>query len=243
MDNLIKIWDVRSNALIDTLKGHRDAVSGLCFRYGTHDLYSASYDRTLKIWNIDEMGYVDTMFGHQAQMTCVDSLRRERAVSGSYDNSARLWKIAESSQLVFQSEPSSVDAVSLMNDTSFVSGAQNGTLSWWTATKKKAVSRIERAHDGAWITSVASMRYSDLIASGSSNGVIKLWQAGDAKKGLQHLVDLPIKGYVNGLVWSKDARFLIAGVGQEHRLGRWERIKEARNSLAIIPVPAELKQA
>lgn len=28
--------------------------------------------------------------------------------------------------------------------------------------------------------------------------------------------------------------FIVAGVGQEHRLGRWLRIKEARNCLRIV---------
>ena len=35
-------------------------------------------------------------------------------------------------------------------------------------------------------------------------------------------------------------RFVAAAVGQEHRLGRWFRIKEARNSLCIVPLPAAL---
>jgi ribosomal RNA-processing protein 9 len=36
------------------------------------------------------------------------------------------------------------------------------------------------------------------------------------------------------LKFSNDGQYLIAAVGQEHKLGRWERIKESKNSIAII---------
>ena len=53
-DRLIMIWDTESMARLHTFKGHRDAVSGLVFRRGTHTLYSSSWDRSVKIWSVDE---------------------------------------------------------------------------------------------------------------------------------------------------------------------------------------------
>ena len=53
-DRLIMIWDTETMTRLHTFKGHRDAVSGLVFRRGTHTLYSASYDRSVKIWSVDE---------------------------------------------------------------------------------------------------------------------------------------------------------------------------------------------
>jgi len=44
-------------------------------------------------------------------------------------------------------------------------------------------------------------------------------------------------GFVNGMAFARSGKFLAAAVGQEHRLGRWERIADARNSLAIFPLP------
>ena len=43
-------------------------------------------------------------------------------------------------------------------------------------------------------------------------------------------------GFVNGLSFTADGKHLLAAVGQAHRLGNWTKIKEARNSLAIIPL-------
>ena len=79
-DSTIRLWDVRSNELLDTFKGHRDIISTLTFQDYTHTLYSGSHDRTVKIWNMTERMYVDTLFGHQAEVTSVSCLRKERVV-------------------------------------------------------------------------------------------------------------------------------------------------------------------
>ena len=41
-------------------------------------------------------------------------------------------------------------------------------------------------------------------------------------------------GFVNGLKFSSDGLFLAAAIGQEHRLGRWWRLKAAKNALCLI---------
>ena len=43
-------------------------------------------------------------------------------------------------------------------------------------------------------------------------------------------------GFVNSITFSSNGSNLIAGVGQEHRLGRWWKVKEARNQVMVIPL-------
>lgn len=47
-DTLIKIWDIRQNSCIGTLKGHKSAVHGLKFGLNSNILCSVSKDLTLK---------------------------------------------------------------------------------------------------------------------------------------------------------------------------------------------------
>ncbi|KAL4823849.1 hypothetical protein H8958_009783 [Nasalis larvatus] len=58
---LILIWEAQSCQHLYTFTGHRDAVSGLAFRRGTHQLYSTSHDRSVKVWNVAENSYVETL--------------------------------------------------------------------------------------------------------------------------------------------------------------------------------------
>lgn len=243
---LIHIWNPGNLSHIRTFKGHRDAVTGLAFRQGFNQLFSASKDRSVKLWSLDEMAYVDTLFGHEDGITAIDSMKHEQAVSsGGRDTTVRLWKIITESQLVFNGSCGSIDCLRMINEGNFISGSDDGSLSLWSVTKKKPSCTVRNAHrasgDGnapweSWITSVAAVRNTDLVASGSSDSCIRLWQCANSCKSLTPLFTIPMVGFVNALAFSSNGNFLVAGVGQEHRLGRWWRIKNAKNCIYVIPI-------
>ena len=70
--------------------------------------------------------------------------------------------------------------------------------------------------------------------------MVRLWQVIDAKggtsKALAPLGGVPVRGFVNSLQVARSGRFLVAGVGQEPRLGRWLRDGSARNGVLIQPL-------
>lgn len=171
----------------------------------------------------------------------------------------------------------SIECARLLNEQLYVSGAQDGTLAlWmqvsvcsnrlcpcyqfydptlctlisWRQTKKKAIAQVPNAHGGSWITSLGCLPYTDVLASGSSDGAVRIWQAvtsatgsslsssSSAQNSLRQLKEVPVVGYVNALSFARaSGRFLLAGVGQEHRMGRWTRIPAARNGVHLITLP------
>lgn len=188
------------------------------------------------------MAYVETLFGHQDVITSIDCLTRERAVtSGGRDNSIRVWKIVEESQLVFNGHSGSVDCVRLINEENFVSCSDDG-ISSWSAMKKKPHVTISYAHgrdpmneEPNWVTCVTALQNHDIIASGSNDGHIRVWKWSNVKN-IVPLFTIPVVGFVNSLQFTSDGGKLVAAVGQEHRLGRWWSTKEARNVILIIPL-------
>ncbi|XP_067417267.1 LOW QUALITY PROTEIN: U3 small nucleolar RNA-interacting protein 2 [Emydura macquarii macquarii] len=249
-NKLIMIWEAATCKHLHKFTGHRDAVSGLSFQKGTHQLYSASHDRSIKVWNVAENAYVETLFGHQDAITGLDSLSRECCVtSGGRDGTVRVWKIPEESQLVFYGHQGSIDCVQLINEEHMVSGADDGSVALWGLSKKKPLATVRQAHSthGAqgleqpyWISAVAALLNSDVVATGASRcshgASVRLWKCGEGFRRLERLFDIPLIGFVNSLKFSHAGDFLVAGLGQEHRLGRWWRIKEAKNSICIIPL-------
>lgn len=87
-----------------------------------------------------------------------------------------------------------------------------------------------------WISAIATLINADLVASGSCDGTIRIWQSSDTFRELKLLFEVAVPGFVNSLAFTNDGRQLIAAVGQEHRLGRWWRIKDAKNSILVIPL-------
>ncbi|XP_052780912.1 U3 small nucleolar RNA-interacting protein 2-like isoform X2 [Mya arenaria] len=252
-DKLIHLWDAGTMELIYTFKGHRDAVTGLSFRKDTHELYSCSDDRSVKIWNVDERAYVETLFGHQDKITAIDCLSRERAITaGGRDSTVRVWKILEESQLVFNAHKlCSVDCIALINESNFISGADDNSLSLWGAMKKKPLFTLRNVHgpkqadengnqrqseEENWISAVAALHNTDLVASGSKDGCVRLWKCMNDCRKLEPVMAIPVVGFVNSLHFSTDGQYLVAGVGQEHRLGRWWSNKAAKNSILVIPL-------
>uniref|UniRef100_A0A8C8J617 U3 small nucleolar RNA-interacting protein 2 n=1 Tax=Oncorhynchus tshawytscha TaxID=74940 RepID=A0A8C8J617_ONCTS len=242
MNKLIMIWEAATCKHLYKFTGHKGPVSGLSFRRGTHDLYSATHDRSIKVWNVDENAYVETLFGHQDVITGLDSGSRERCVTaGGRDRTVRVWKIAEESQLVFHGHEGSIDCIQLINEEHMITGANDGSVSLWSVNKKKPLSVVKAAHgrhgdsgleQPYWVAAVAAL----LVTAGSHNSKVQLWKCGQGFSHLEPLFSVPVIGFVNSLKFSSSGKFLVAGVGQEHRLGRWWRLKEAKNGLYIIPL-------
>ena len=244
-DNAVRIWNSTTDTYVDAFTAHRDAVSGVAFREHTHTLFSASFDRSVMIWNVDEMSYVDTLYGHQSPINAVASGVKERAVTVGVDSTMRVWKVVDESQLVFRGK-GSLDCVAMVDEQYFLSGDDRGTLSLWSTAKKKAIARVEFAHGeesgvgGRWITAVAMLRGTDLVATGSSDGQVRFWKVDGPKKRIDAVegVECPVVGFVNGLEFEKRGRFLVIAVGQEHRLGRWWHVDGAYNGVRCVRLPS-----
>ena len=115
----------------------------------------------------------------------------------------------------------------------------------WGVSKKKPLVSVPRAHGvdpesrmPRWVSAVAALTNSDLVATGSWDGHVRLWRCASGFTALMPLMELPAPGFVNSLAFSGSGDRLVAGCGQEHRLGRWWRLKEASNQLLVFPLTA-----
>ncbi|XP_068220490.1 U3 small nucleolar RNA-interacting protein 2-like [Palaemon carinicauda] len=242
----IHVWNGETLEHLKKFKSHRSAVSALAFRRSSHTLYSASHDRMVMVWDLDTMAFVEHLGGHQDAITGIDSLVRESCItSGGRDQSVIVYVIVEDKQLRFVSPHDSIDGVKLVDERTFVTFGQEGSLGIWTTLKKRPHFMVRRAHgcqaeNGLpnWICSVSALVNTDVVASGSMDGYIRLWKitVDRGQRKLQSLFNIPIAGVVNDLAFTSNGSHLIAGIGQEHKLGRWFKDKTAKNSIIVIPL-------
>ena len=160
-------------------------------------------------------------------------------MSGSDDRTTRVFKVAQESHLVFRGHKSPVDAAQILTDDSFVTGGQDGNLLLWRETSKRPTAMISIAHgtcgsNPRWISSLATLKMSDLTVSGSHDGYIRLWQANAISSTLRQVASVPIDGFVNSMAITD--RCIVVGTGSEHRLGRWWRLKGNKNKVQIYPI-------
>ncbi|TPX37551.1 hypothetical protein SmJEL517_g00618 [Synchytrium microbalum] len=205
-DKMIHIWSAVDGTHLGTFKQHRDAVSGLAFRKGQYELYSASFDRTIKVWNVEDKTYVETLFGHQDSIPCISALHTHRCLtSGSRDRTVRIWKIPEESHLIFRAGTSgdsgdillaaedpeaarrirlqnaktfggSIDVVEMITDEYFLSASESGSISLWNVGKKKPLYTRLRAHIVIKPTETGKDAVMNVDGFADSTDEIKSWQ-------------------------------------------------------------------
>ena len=105
----------------------------------------------------------------------------------------------------------SIDRVALVDEETFVTGSDNGSLSLWSLQKKKPVFTVPLAHglDPAmkpeevsadripsvkvpeqqprWITALATVPLADLVLSGSWDGSVRAWRVSGDRKSLERV--------------------------------------------------------
>uniref|UniRef100_A0A0A9Z2T8 U3 small nucleolar RNA-interacting protein 2 n=1 Tax=Lygus hesperus TaxID=30085 RepID=A0A0A9Z2T8_LYGHE len=125
----------------------------------------------------------------------------------------------------------SIDTVAAFSPKNFISGAQDGSIQLWANDKRKPVAMFPSAHSGKWIGSCATKYGSNIAITGSSDGYVRGWHANLDTCSLSQIFSVPVVGFCNGIcIDSVAGAFAVVAVGQEHRLGRWERISNAKNS-------------
>ncbi|ULU08660.1 hypothetical protein L3Y34_019689 [Caenorhabditis briggsae] len=244
-DQAVKIWNFDTLDHVKDLSGHRGPIFSLQFQLKTNNLFSASQDRAVKMWDIDQLGLVDTMYGHQDGVQQIGVLSKQRvATVGGRDRSARLWKVEDESQLMFTglSNCVSLDCVSMINEEHFATGSADGSIAIWSFWKKRPLTVRKQAHEqdekgnGRWIVALAVLPYSDLLASGSNEGELKLWKIGENFRSITPFFSYSIPGFINSIAFASNGKSLVVGAGKEHKDGRWWVDREARNQVVILPI-------
>ena len=72
-------------------------------------------------------------------------------------------------------------------------------LSLWSVLKKKPVSRVKRAHgtdpsndEPNWVSALATLHNTDLVATGSCDGTLNLWSADHNKRKLTRVKQIDL---------------------------------------------------
>lgn len=151
----------------------------------------------------------------------------------------------------------SIEAVASIDENLFVSSSDIGSISLWSRVKKKPIFILKKAHDnkdgvaatsGIGIFSLSAIHYTDIFASGSNTGSIKLWEIAKDRKSFHEILSIPMNGYISSLklfdpniapprnIRNHTPKLCLAVArAKEHRLGRWsDSIKDANNGIYII---------
>lgn len=259
-DRSIKLFDLSPTVMgyVETLFGHQDSIECIDALRRETAVSCGGRDKSIRFWKVVEESQLVFRGGGKSRLREVLEGGLDEDAPDEDDESKRTAKKADTRNYV----EGSIDCVAMVDENTFVSGGDSGTLALWITQKKKPVCAVAVAHglhehhsetEGVvatprWITSLACLPYSDLIASGSWEGSIRLWKVGldsrDRHITLVGKLDAP--GVVNSLqlMSRPDERYAnwagagqvacVAATGGELRSGRWLRVTGSNVGLVYV---------
>jgi WD40 repeat protein/serine/threonine protein kinase len=175
-DNTVRIWDLATTTLRDTLKGHSGAVRGLAFSRDGRLLVSASQDLTIKLWRLDWQSETSVLKRHEESVESIAlSPDGSTVASGSFDRTVKLWDTATGKikfDLLGHSDTVTCVAYSPDGKAVASSGDDREIVLWDTATGKET--RRLKGHTNT-VHSLAFLEGGLTLASTGEDGTVRLW--------------------------------------------------------------------
>ena len=162
---------------------------------------------------------IDVFAGHQSVVSsCAISYDGKFIVSGSYDNTLKLWDVKTKKEIKsFKGHKDRVTSCAISYDGKFiVSGSNDKTLKLWDTKTGKEIKSF-RGHKG-WVSSCVISYDGKFIVSGSDDSTLKLW---DTKTGKEIKSFKGHKYAVTSCVLSYDGKFIVSG-SKDDTLKLWD---------------------
>jgi len=228
-DRTLRVWDKDRGECVAVLEGHSSVVTCVCVvevgrgGYGggggggakVQRVVSGSADHTLRMWDADRGECVAVLEGHSNVVTCVcvvevggggdggvggGGAKVQRVVSGSRDNTLRVWDADRGECVaVLEGHSSVVTCVCVVEVGGggdgggggakvqrVVSGSNDGMLRVWDADRGECVAVLEGHSD--WVTCVCVVEVGvggdgggggakvQRVVSGSYDDTLRLWE-------------------------------------------------------------------
>ncbi|EKM56753.1 uncharacterized protein PHACADRAFT_141667 [Phanerochaete carnosa HHB-10118-sp] len=272
-DRTLKIHDLSVMGYVETLFGHQAPVLNIDSLMKETAVSVGGRDKTVRFWKVPEESQL--VFRGGSKSGWEDALEGGNLEDGMDDDNGKKKKQSRTSEKFIEG---SIECCAMIDETTFVSGGDSGSISLWTTQKKKPIFIQPLAHGvdesqvetedmdivrkPRWVTALGCLRYSDMFASGSWDGEIRVWKLDPKLRSFSLVGSIHALGVINTLQfisvprseianysWARhgdtetvpNARegvpsrvprmsepksvLLVAGIGQEMRLGRWVQKK------------------
>ncbi|CAE6444965.1 unnamed protein product [Rhizoctonia solani] len=221
---VINLWSINTKTRVNSFSGgHTNVIYSLSFSHDGELLASGSADHTVCIWDLQKgTVFVEPLRGHDDIVYSVQfAPSGYHLASGSGDHTVCLWDTT-SGQLIsqlFSESDSGITSISYSGDGKhIVAGDEAGRFHAWKMTDSSEATLIISGpcvQDGDAISSIAFAPDSNLIATGSDDGTVNVWDRRNGK-----LVAGPFKGHseeVTAVAWSPDGN-VIASCSADHTI-------------------------
>lgn len=234
-DGSVRVWDLNvekgTTDEVPDLKptylliGHLGRVNAIAFSADNSLIISGSEDETVRVWNTSVRKEILMLSTYGEAINAVAfSDDNSSIISGGHfsesDPSVRQWQINRRKEAITLYDTSQVTAVAFdPNNNRLVFGGLSGPLKTFDLASLKARplwSDSEKAPINPGLDALAFRESDGMLAAGTFDGAIQLWQANDLKPDRQFNIGKPVWGIA---FHPRDS--LIAVGGQDKMIHIW----------------------
>ena len=234
-DRTVKVWSLDDMAYVDTLFGHQDRCIGLDTQRRER-LVTVGADRSTRFWKVpeDSQLVLRPPEGGGPAESCAFTAH-DHWITGSQDGTVAIWNTQR--KRAAQTWENVHGFREIVAPKGFSDADADRAMAQRDAAQ--AACGMSASDDGgvgemaSWVSAVHVAKGTDLAASGAGDGAMRLWKTSHEGEPLVPLDCVPARGFVNSIQVASSGRFILAGMGQEPRLGRWGRDAGARNGVQL----------
>ncbi|MEO1375601.1 MAG: WD40 repeat domain-containing protein, partial [Cyanobacteria bacterium J06635_10] len=181
-NKIIKVWSMKTNKLLRTLKVHTLGVTSLAIAPDGKTLISGSYDKTIKLWNPQTGKLIRTLTGHKSQVRAIAITPDGKTLAsggGSLkddsDKTVKLWNL-ETGKLIssINRNTNIISFIGFTPDGKYLVNATDPKINVWDVNTGKLVNSF-RVSDIESVTSVTLGKDGKSVVTTTLDGAVTMW--------------------------------------------------------------------
>ncbi|KAH9598729.1 WD40 repeat [Trypanosoma melophagium] len=259
-DETLRVWSVPQMICEDKLFGHQGRILGIhCLK--RERCATVGEDGAMRYWKVDaatQQEFASSVhFGVKVVLECVAMLNDNIVICGAANGALLVFDVNRRKPIAvreaahgygFTGDGTGLEKVEL-EETIQENGERHEK-----EDKQQHQEEKHRRQNPNPITAVAALPYSDVAASASYDGVVRIWRltTPDGNKKTEKttndaaaissttkfecLASIPVDAIVTSLHFSRTSDVLLIGCSKEPRLGRWVVKRSALNAAYVVPL-------